>query len=133
MEIAEFRIYALDVPAGARSAYWLFTFAFEQPGFVLPFIEFEKSRNCSSQVHTRNDLHLTVAQYAPSEAAGTLVPQLYDFAERFVCVPVSWWVTNDRLDNCSHTEFVSEGVAVASCKAKDLPALLRKPHTCLRD
>jgi dTDP-4-amino-4,6-dideoxygalactose transaminase len=92
-------IYALDVPAGARSAYWLFTFAFEQPGFVLPFIEFMKSQGiAASQVHTRNDLHPTVAQYAPSEAAGTLVPQLEDFAERFVCVPVGWWVTpNDRL------------------------------------
>ena len=92
-------IYPLDVPVGSRSAYWLFTFAFEKPGFVLPFIEFMKSQGiAASQVHTRNDQHPTVAQYSPSGAAGTLVPQLEDFAQRFVCIPVGWWVTpNDRV------------------------------------
>ena len=48
-------IQILDQPEGARSAYWLYTFAFEKPGFVLSFIEFMKGEGiAASQVRTRS-------------------------------------------------------------------------------
>jgi len=82
-------VRVLRVPQGARSAYWLFTIAFETGGRVGEFIEFMKGRGvCVSQVHSRNDHHPCVRQFSEQ---GPL-PQLDEFADRFACVPVGWWL-----------------------------------------
>lgn len=82
-------VRVLKVPEGARSAYWLFTLAFTEGGQVGAFIEHMQRRGvCASQVHTRNDHHPCVAKF---NQQGRL-PQLDSFADRFVCVPVGWWL-----------------------------------------
>jgi len=89
-------VEVLAVPEGAESAYWLFTLCLTQRGLVGEFIEFMKTRGvAASQVHTRNDLHPCVADFKPPPGS---LPGLDDFADRYACVPVGWWLEQSDLD-----------------------------------
>lgn len=80
---------------GYLSSYWLFTMQVDN---VSKFIAHMKSKNImASQVHRRNDNHPVTRKFITS------LPNVDEFFERMVCIPVGWWVTEKDREYIANT------------------------------
>ncbi|MFF0772389.1 DegT/DnrJ/EryC1/StrS family aminotransferase [Nonomuraea wenchangensis] len=71
-----------------ESSFWIYPIKVEdRAGFMK---RMDEAQIMVSNVHERNDTHTCVRPYA------TLLPGLDSVAERVVCLPVGWWVTEEQ-------------------------------------
>lgn len=84
---------ALALPFCESSSYWIYTLLVED---AEKFIKYMKDNNVtSSQVHKRNDVHSCLDEFkAP-------LPQLNDIENKYVCVPVGWWLSEADVEYIS--------------------------------
>lgn len=69
------------------SSYWLYTFLVEKRS---DFCTMMASKGISvSRVHERNDKHTCFSMFQKD------LPQLEEVMKKYICIPVSWWVTKE--------------------------------------
>ena len=82
-------ITVLTVPQKAKSSYWIYTLLVDRRD---EFIQYMTEKNITvSSVHKRNDLHSCFKMYETS------LPQLDSLEQKYVCIPVGWWLTDEQL------------------------------------
>ena len=70
-----------------ESSYWIYTIKVERRN---KFMIMMKNKGIMvSRVHERNDKHTCVKEFASS------LPTLDKIAEKMICIPVGWWVTEE--------------------------------------
>lgn len=74
-----------EVPEGADPSYWLYTIKVDnRDGFRDALRD---KGIVASKVHDRNDKHPCVQRFRVD------LPQLDSIEDRYICIPVGWWVT----------------------------------------
>ena len=85
----------LDHRLDREGAYWLFTARVrERQQFI---DSMKKAGVTTSQVHSRNDLHTTFAEFRSE------LPGVTEFAAEQVSIPVGWWVTDSEREHIAET------------------------------
>ncbi|RJL20158.1 DegT/DnrJ/EryC1/StrS family aminotransferase [Bailinhaonella thermotolerans] len=83
--------------ADRESSFWIYPMKVEdREGFIK---RMDAAGIMVSNVHERNDLHTCVREYRSA------LPGLDRIADRIVCVPVGWWVTDEQ------REFIADTIA----------------------
>lgn len=83
------KIQLLEVNEKSESSYWIYTLLVDNAEV---FINFMKNKGIvCSQVHKRNDVHTCVSEFACE------LPNLDDIQNKYVCIPVGWWVSNEQI------------------------------------
>lgn len=74
-------------PAGARSAYWVYTFLAPERDRLLG--QLRRDGVQASRVHLRNDVYAAFGR-GPED-----LPGVDEFSARCLSVPCGWWVTDE--------------------------------------
>lgn len=76
-----------DVPDKANPAFWLYTILVEERDKFAKYMT--ENDIMVSKVHERNDNHSCLDNYK------ALLPNLDYVADKMICIPIGWWVTEN--------------------------------------
>jgi dTDP-4-amino-4,6-dideoxygalactose transaminase len=83
------KVHLLEVNEKSESSYWIYTLLVDNAEH---FINFMKGKGVvCSQVHKRNDVHTCVQDFVCE------LPNLDEIENKYVCIPVGWWVSNEQI------------------------------------